>query len=74
MDRPSDLPHPTRRLSVDILAVTDAWKAAYPGVRAGVLAMPNVVTPAEHAALDERKLANAVGPGDRDGDFRTLSC
>ena len=42
-------------MPVDILIVTDAWKAAYPGAHVGVLAMRNVVNPAEHAALDERK-------------------
>ena len=36
--------------------VTDAWRAAYPGAHVGVLAMRNVVNPAEHAALDERRL------------------
>ena len=39
-----------------MLTVTDAWKAAHPGARVGVLAMRNVVNPADHAALDERKL------------------
>ncbi len=40
-----------------MLAVTDAWKAAYPGAHVGVLVRRNVVNPAEHAGLDERKLA-----------------
>lgn len=39
-----------------MLVVTDAWKAAYPGAHVGVLAMRNVVNPAEHAALDRRQL------------------
>ena len=39
-----------------MLTVADAWRAAYPGACVGVLAMRNVVNPAEHAALDERKL------------------
>ena len=39
-----------------MLSVSDAWKAAYPGAHVGVLAMRNVVNPAEHAALDERRL------------------
>ncbi len=40
-----------------MLTVTDAWEAAYPGAHVGLLAMRNVVNPAEHAALDERRLA-----------------
>ena len=40
----------------NMLTITDAWKAAYPGAYVGVLAMRNVVNPAEHAALDERRL------------------
>ena len=49
-----------------MLTVTDAWKAAYPGAHVKVLAMRNVVNSAEHAALDESRLAKAGGPGDRD--------
>ncbi len=39
-----------------MLAITEAWKAAYPSAHVGVLAMRNVGNPAEHAALDERRL------------------
>ena len=49
-----------------MLTVTDAWKAAYPGAHVGVLAMRNVVNPAEPAALDAGKLEKAGDPDDRD--------
>jgi DNA/RNA-binding domain of Phe-tRNA-synthetase-like protein len=39
------------------LTVSEAWRHAYPGAAAGVLAMHGVVNPAHHAALDERKAA-----------------
>ena len=38
----------------DLLVVTDAWRAACPGAAAGVLAMRDVVNPAEHPALERR--------------------
>lgn len=38
-------------------AVSEAWKAAYPGAAVGVLAMRGVSNPAHHAALDQRKEA-----------------
>ena len=34
---------------------SDAWKATYPGARAGILAMKNVANPAHHLELDQRK-------------------
>ena len=34
--------------------VSEAWKAAYPGAHAGILAMRDVANPARHAGLDER--------------------
>jgi DNA/RNA-binding domain of Phe-tRNA-synthetase-like protein len=37
------------------LIVSPAWKAAYPGAAVGILAMRDVVNPAHHAALEERK-------------------
>ena len=39
---------------------TDAWKAAYPGAHVGVLAMRDVVNPAEHAALEERTISSRM--------------
>jgi DNA/RNA-binding domain of Phe-tRNA-synthetase-like protein len=38
-----------------MFSVTEAWKAAYPGACAGVLAMGHVVHPKVHAELDRRK-------------------
>jgi DNA/RNA-binding domain of Phe-tRNA-synthetase-like protein len=38
-----------------MLAVSDAWKSAYPGAHVGVLAMREVVNPDHHAGLDQRK-------------------
>ena len=38
-----------------MLAVTDAWKAAYPEAVVGILAMRCVVNPDHHAELDTRK-------------------
>lgn len=35
--------------------VSEAWKIAYPGAAAGVLAMRNVTNPPQHPALDQRK-------------------
>jgi DNA/RNA-binding domain of Phe-tRNA-synthetase-like protein len=37
--------------------VSDAWKMYYPDAHAGVLVMRNVTNPAQHARLDEHKLA-----------------
>jgi DNA/RNA-binding domain of Phe-tRNA-synthetase-like protein len=37
--------------------VTEAWKIAFPGAHAGVLVMQNVVNPADHAGLEQRKEA-----------------
>jgi len=39
---------------VTTFAVSEAWKAAYPGAHAGTLAMRDVANPARHAGLDER--------------------
>jgi DNA/RNA-binding domain of Phe-tRNA-synthetase-like protein len=38
-----------------MLVLSEAWKTTYPGAAVGVLAMRNVVNPAQHPALDERK-------------------
>jgi DNA/RNA-binding domain of Phe-tRNA-synthetase-like protein len=38
-----------------MFVLSEAWKTTYPGAAAGVLAMRNVVNPAQHPALDERK-------------------
>lgn len=35
--------------------VTEAWKTAFPGAHAGVVVMQNVVNPASHAGLEQRK-------------------
>jgi len=37
--------------------VTEAWKIAFPGAHAGVLVMQNVLNPAGHAGLEQRKEA-----------------
>ena len=37
--------------------LTEAWKIAFPGAHAGVLVMQNVVNPAGHAGLEQRKEA-----------------
>jgi len=37
--------------------VSDEWKTAYPGAKAGILVMKNVVNPAHHSELDRRKEA-----------------
>lgn len=39
----------------DYFLTTPAWRAAFPGARAGVLVMRGVDNPARHAALDARK-------------------
>ncbi|HEY5982304.1 MAG TPA: phenylalanine--tRNA ligase beta subunit-related protein [Anaerolineales bacterium] len=39
----------------ELLVVSDAWREAFPGAHAGVLAMSNVSNPAECAALEEKK-------------------
>jgi len=36
--------------------VTSAWKSAFPGAHAGVLAMRNISNPAHHAGLEKRKM------------------
>jgi DNA/RNA-binding domain of Phe-tRNA-synthetase-like protein len=38
-----------------MLAVSDAWKAAFPGAAAGLLAMRDVTNPPSHDALDRRR-------------------
>ena len=38
----------------DLFVVTDAWRAAWPGAAAGVLAMRDVANPAGHPALERR--------------------
>jgi DNA/RNA-binding domain of Phe-tRNA-synthetase-like protein len=38
-----------------MLIVSDAWRAAFPGAAAGLLAMRDVVNPASHEALDHRR-------------------
>jgi DNA/RNA-binding domain of Phe-tRNA-synthetase-like protein len=38
-----------------MFSVSEAWRAAYPGAAAGVLAMENVANPASHPALDRLK-------------------
>ena len=40
-----------------MLTVTEKWQQAYPGAFVGVLVLDNVVNPAEHAALSQRKAA-----------------
>ena len=40
-----------------MLTPTNAWRSAYPGAHAGVLAMSEVANPREHGGLDERKRA-----------------
>jgi DNA/RNA-binding domain of Phe-tRNA-synthetase-like protein len=39
----------------DIFDATQAWRAAYPGAHAGVLAMRGAANPAQHAELQARK-------------------
>jgi DNA/RNA-binding domain of Phe-tRNA-synthetase-like protein len=38
-----------------MLFVSETWKIAYPGASVGVLALRDVVNPAQHPALDRRK-------------------
>lgn len=38
-----------------IFALSEEWRATYPGASAGVLALRDVENPAQHAALDARK-------------------
>lgn len=40
-----------------MLIISEAWKKAYPGAAAGILAVSQVLNPEGHAALDERKVA-----------------
>ncbi len=38
-----------------IFTVSEAWRTAYPGAAAGILAMQNVSNPARHPGLEKRK-------------------
>src|SRR5512136_1116527 len=42
-------------MMASIFEVTEAWKSAFPGAYAGVLVMKDVVNPASHAGLENRK-------------------
>jgi DNA/RNA-binding domain of Phe-tRNA-synthetase-like protein len=42
-------------VEASMFSVSDAWKAAYPGAAAGVLALANVANPESHPALDRLK-------------------
>jgi DNA/RNA-binding domain of Phe-tRNA-synthetase-like protein len=40
-----------------LLTVTQAWRQAYPGASAGILAMEHVANPHTHPALEEKKVS-----------------
>jgi DNA/RNA-binding domain of Phe-tRNA-synthetase-like protein len=42
---------------MDLMVVSETWKAAYPDAALGILAVRNVTNPAGHGALDQRKTA-----------------